>query len=169
MRNNTVLLVLATLLVTLASAQAQSVGSVRGGSRDRAPVLDARDFNIKNYEGRVVLVAFWRVGDEESDIMAPWLSDLQGRYGQDGLTVVAVNLNSQSSAAAGAVGLMDPHIQVVLDPTSRLATHYQLGRVPSGFLYDRAGGDRDSFAGFRSGMTDTISVVIEELLKEKPE
>lgn len=168
MRKTTALLIMIAML-TAASAQAQAVGSVRGGARDRAPVMDAKDFNIQKFEGRVVLMAFWRAGEEESDAMTPWLSHLQETYGHDGLSVVAVNLNSQSGAAADAVGTMNPHIQVVLDPTSRLASRYEIGRVPSGLLYDRAGGPRGSFTGFVVEDADTLATDIEELLKMKPE
>ena len=173
MKKTTALLVLAALLIVSAiasaSAHAQAVGSVRGGARDRAPVLDAKDFNLQNFEGRVVLLAFWKAGEEQSDAMVPWLSHLQEDFGQDGLSVVAVNLNNQSAAAAGAVETMHPHVQVVLDPTSRLATRYHLGTIPSGLLFDRAGGSRGSFTGFVGGETDTLEVDIVELLKEKPE
>jgi hypothetical protein len=39
-----------TLAVWSASAQMEE--SVRGGNRDRAPVINVRDFNLQKYEGR---------------------------------------------------------------------------------------------------------------------
>jgi len=168
MKKTTVLLVLAILLASASVAHAQAVGSVRGGARDRAPVLDAKDFNLQKYLGRVVLLVFWKSPDEESAAMLPWLSLMQEDYGEDGLSVVAVNTDAKSGAAKEAVQIIHPHIQVVLDPTSRLVARYELGKIPSGFFYDRAGGSRGSFTGFVSGETDTVAIDIEKLLKEKP-
>ena len=54
---------IATVVLVGAMALAGPEGSVRGGNRDRVPVLAARDFNLDALEGRVVLVGFWRAVD----------------------------------------------------------------------------------------------------------
>ena len=159
------LLIIALVSLTTSVALAQT-GAVRGGSRNRVPVLTVKDFNLKALEGRVVLMAFWKVPDPANDTMVPWLNRLQAEYGEAGLTVVAVNVNERSSAGSDAAAVMHDQIQIVLDPTGRLASHHRLGGVPGGIFFDRAGGRRGDFLGFSHGGMDTLTAQVDSLVAE---
>jgi hypothetical protein len=167
MKKTLTLAALIALAATLAFAQTGGVGAVRGGSRDRVPVLDAKDFDLAKLAGRVALVAFWKTPDEDSANMLPWLNGLQEDLGRAGLTVVAVNVNEEASAAVDALALLHPRVQVVIDSRGRLPTRYGLPQVPGAVLFDRAGARRGEMVGFPADLADSLTSVVAALVDEE--
>jgi thiol-disulfide isomerase/thioredoxin len=155
------------LLATAALAQTGGVGAVRGGSRDRIPVVDAKDFDLNKLAGRVALVAFWKTPDEESARMLPWLNQLQQDLDGKGLTVVAVNVDEKAGAAVDALSLFHPRIQVVIDSRGRMPSRYGLSQVPGAVLFDRGGGRRGEMIGFPVSLTDSLTTVVTALVDEE--
>lgn len=160
------ILTILTAVALLAPAALAQTGAVRGGDRDRLPVLDAKDFNLKRLAGRVALVAFWKTPDEASDLMLPWLSGLQEEYGQAGLTVVAVNENEKTAGAADAAAVLHPRIQLVIDAQGRLPTRYGLSQVPGLVLFDRAGERRGLYQGFAADEADSLAAAVAAVVGE---
>lgn len=160
-------LLLMGAVVFAGGAAAQVTGAVRGGDRERVPVLSAKDFQLKSLEGRVVLVEFWSTGEELCRESLPWLTVMQARYGSRGLTVVAVNLDREASQAKEMFGMLDPGIQVVLDPLRAMAARYEVEQIPSSFLYDRKLALRATHSGFDAEDTGAREEEIAELLAEK--
>jgi thiol-disulfide isomerase/thioredoxin len=142
--------------------------SVRGGNRDRAPVINVRDFNLQKYEGKVVMIAFWQAREcPTCEAYIPWLADMQGRYGSDGLVIVAVNQDLESASATDMVSKIHSRSQVVLDPTRKMAASYQIEGVPSTYLYDRNLNLTDKFSGFVKEETESMEKAVEKLLEKK--
>jgi thiol-disulfide isomerase/thioredoxin len=154
-------------LATAAVAAAQGPGSVRGGDRERVPVLGAKDFHLKALEGRVVLVDFWSTKEELCRQSLPWLSTMQSRYGDQGLTVVAVNVDREANEARELFDMLDPKVQVVLDPRGAMAASYEVAQIPSGFLYGRNQELRATRIGFDPEEAAAREKEIVDLLAEK--
>lgn len=167
MKKTLTLAALAALIATLAFGQTSGVGGVRGGSRDRVPVLDAKDFNLQKLAGRVALVAFWKASDEDSARMLPWLNELQLELGPRGLTVVAVNVNEEAAAAVDAVSQLHPRVQVVVDSRGRMPSRYGLSQVPGAVLFDRGGERRGEMIGFPDSHTDSLTAEVTALVDEE--
>ena len=167
-RKIAVVLLVGVGILAAGVASAQLEESVRGSSRNRAPVIDVRDFNLKSYEGKVVMIAFWQ-GREcaTCESYIPWLADMQGRYGEEGLVIVAVNQDQESAAAADLVNKIHSRSQIVLDPTRKMASSYQIEGVPSTYLYDRNLNLTEKFTGFVKEETEPMEKAVEELLKKK--
>ena len=162
-----------TLLVgvTLAFSTMALAGleeSVRGGDRDRVPVMDVRDFNLKKYEGKVVLIAFWqKLECDQCKAYISWLSTMQSQFGKEGLIVVAVNQDLESSAATSMLNQIHSRSQVVLDPTHRMRSSYKLEGMPSTYLYDRNQNMTDKFVGFIPEETEAMEKAIAGLIKKE--
>ena len=158
------------LLISLVAAVALAGPgvSVRGGSRDRAPVLAPQDFHLDRLEGKVVLMAFWRAKDCPlcEDYVA-WLNDMQAYHGEEGLIVVAVNEDLDSSAATDLLNGIHPRSQVILDPMEKMGASYQLEGMPSTYLYDRNLEMKYKFVSFAVDNTDTLEAAIVELLEQE--
>jgi thiol-disulfide isomerase/thioredoxin len=159
---------IATVVLVGAMAFAGPEGSVRGGNRDRVPVLAAKDFNLAALEGRVVLVGFWRAVDCPScEAYISWLTRMQAEFLDDGLVVVAVNEDVDSASGTDLLNKIHRRSQVVLDPTGRMGASYQLKGMPSTYLYDRNLNMSAKFVGFVAEETDSLVAAIAELV-EKP-
>lgn len=168
LRNIAVILLVGLGILAAGVASAQPEESVRGSYRDRAPAIDVRDFNLKSYEGKVVMIAFWQ-GREcpTCESYISWLSDMQGRYGEEGLIIVAVNQDLESAAASDLANNIHSRSQIVLDPTRKMASSYQIEGVPSTYLHDRNLNLAEKFTGFVKEETEPMEKAVEKLLKKK--
>jgi len=162
-----VLLVGVTLVIsTIALAGPEE--SVRGGNRDRVAVMDVRDFNLKSLEGKVVLIAFWQGFDcLPCEAYISWLTEMQSRFGKEGLVVVAVNQDLESVEAKDLMKKIHSRSQVVLDPTRRMGSSYELEGMPSTYLYDRNQNMTDKFVGFVKEETKPMEKAIAKLIQKK--
>lgn len=161
-------LLVGAVLLTGGLALAGPEGTVRGKSRERVPVLNARDFNMDSLVGRVVMVAFWKGANcPPCEAYISWLTETQERYLEDGLIVVAVNVDRDSGAATDLANKIHARSQIVLDPTGRMAASYELEGVPSTYLHDRNLNLAAKFVNFVPTETDSLETTITELL-DKP-
>ena len=142
-------------------------GTVRGESRDRVAILSVKDFNLRDLEGKVVLVGFWQARCKQCEAYILWLTEMQARHGDDGLIIVAVNQDRNESAATDLLNKIDPKIQVVIDPTGKMASQYQLEAMPSSYLYDRNLDMQAKFVDFVPEETEPVEAEIVKLLKKK--
>lgn len=167
-----ILIPLLTALIAMAGTLsfAGPEGTVRGGDRDRAPVLSVKDFNLKTYEGKVVLIGFWQKQGpqcEQCEAYVSWLTRMQENHGQEGLVIVAVNQNPEEGAALDLMKLIHPKTQVVIDPTGTMGSRYELEGMPSSYLYDRNLDMQAKFVGFVPEETEPVEKEIVKLLKKK--
>jgi len=56
-------------------------------------------FNLSDYQGKVVILDFWASWCVPCRRSFPWMNEMQNKYGDDGLVIVAVNLDSEVSDA----------------------------------------------------------------------
>ena len=110
--------------------------------------LPIAEFQLADFQGRVVLVDFWASWCEPCRQALPWLNAMQKKYGDQGLQVVMVNLDRDPAAAAKMAADIDAGIRQFLDPAGELATRYELEGMPSSFLYDRSGELISNHVGF---------------------
>jgi len=156
------------IAMTGSMALAGPEGTVRGDSRDRVAILSVKDFNLQKLEGKVVLVGFWQGARcEQCEAYISWLTRMQAAHGEDGLVIVAVNQDRDSSAATDLLNKIDPRIQVVIDPTGKMASRYELEATPSSYLYDRNLDMQAKFVGFVPEETEPVEAEIVKLLKKE--
>jgi thiol-disulfide isomerase/thioredoxin len=158
-------LLIVTVSLTGSLALAGPEGSVRGGNRERVPVLNARDFNLDSMVGKVVMVGFWQgTNCPTCEAYISWLTEMQERYLEDGLIIVAVNVDRDSGAATDLANKIHARSQIVLDPTGRMAASYELEGVPSTYLHDRNLNPAAKFVNFVPEESDSLVTTITELL-----
>ena len=156
-----------SLTMTGSMALAGPEGTVRGESRDRVAVLSVKDFNLQKYEGKVVLVGFWQARCETCDAYISWLTRMQESHGEEGLIIVAVNQDQDTSSATDLLNKIHPMTQVVIDPTGKMGSQYELEGMPSTYLYDRNLNLQAKFVGFVPEETKPEEDEIVKLLKKK--
>jgi cytochrome c biogenesis protein CcmG/thiol:disulfide interchange protein DsbE len=125
----------------------------------RWPVLDA-------YAGKVVLVDFWASWCSPCLRSFPWMNELQQDHGEEGLVVLAVNLDQDRQLADAFLGKTPAKFRVEYDPAGTVARQFDVQAMPTSFLIDRRGKIRVRHAGFKDKHRAEREQQIAQLLKE---
>ena len=105
------------------------------------------------YAGRVVYLDFWASWCGPCAQSFPWLNRMRAQYG-DRLNIVAVNVDSDSTAAKAFLQRHPAHFDVLYDPAGALAERYHIDGMPSSVIVDASGHVVHQHSGFfdaRSG------------------
>ena len=101
--------------------------------------LDGINLNLKSLRGMPVLINFWATWCEPCKIEMPSLQAVYDAYKDRGLRIVAVNLGEAPETAYTWIQQMKLTFDVVLDPTTKIATLYQLRGQPSTYVVSPSG------------------------------
>jgi cytochrome c biogenesis protein CcmG/thiol:disulfide interchange protein DsbE len=138
-------------------------------SRKAAPdfaLADSKGASIKlsAYKGKVVLLDFWATWCGGCKVEIPWYMEFQGRYRDDGLSVIGVSMDEDGWKSVKPFLAKNPmnYSVVVGDPD--LAKLYGVDSMPMTLLIDRDG----KIAASHVGMVDKdgFEREIQGLLKE---
>lgn len=143
-------LLLALLLVVPPPGAALDPGSplpaVTLPGRDGEPVA------LGALRGKVLLVDFWASWCAPCRRSFPWMGEMQKKYGPQGFTIVAVNVDKKREDAAKFLALTPAAFTVVYDPVGTVPTAYDVKGMPTSYLVDRSGKVVFVEAGFRDDM-----------------
>ncbi len=154
-------LILALMALLAVPARAETMGV-------QPPVpIPADRFDLGAYSGKVVLVDFWASWCKPCKKSLPWLRSMQETFGDQGLVVVAVNLDKAPGKAKAMMQELGADVVQVTDPDGTLAEAYGLEAVPSTFLYDRQGKLVSSHKGFDPDEADGRKAELNDLLAEE--
>jgi cytochrome c biogenesis protein CcmG, thiol:disulfide interchange protein DsbE len=127
---------------------------------------DHGQVDLAALRGRVVYLDFWASWCPPCRKSFPWMSDMQARYGSQGLTVVAVNLDPDRALLAKFLATYPPGFTVAYDPMGGVAELYDVMGMPSSYLIDRAGRIQSRHIGFRDEDAAALEAKIRALLPE---
>ena len=122
---------------------------------------------LRDLHGRVVYVDFWASWCVPCRESFPWMKALERRYGNQGLSIVAVNLNHDSKNARRFLRVFRPNFTVIFDPSGRLAQRYHIIGMPTSVLIDRRGVIRFIHVGFFLRRRGEYEQQVRELLAQK--
>ena len=151
---------LATLLACLAG---QSYATAPG---DLAPPFElpsaAGDtVSLAGLRGRVVYVDFWASWCTPCRRSFPWMNAMQKKYGAQGLTIVAINVDKKRSDAERFLKQFPAEFTVAFDVAGVTPPAYAVKGMPSAYLIDGAGKLVASDQGFR----DETKAAMEERIR----
>ena len=124
----------------------------------------ADTFQLSDYQGKVVVLDFWASWCVPCRRSFPWMNEMQRKYGDDGLVIIAVNLDNQASDAEAFLQRYPAEFSIYYDHERQLARQYGVEAMPSSFLIGRDGTVVERHLGFKSGETDDHEAAIVELL-----
>ena len=125
---------------------------------------DAGTVKLADLKGKVVYLDFWASWCPPCRKSFPWMNDMQQRYGRQGLTVVAVNVDKDRELAGKFLHEVPADFTVAYDPKGGVADSYQVQGMPSSFIIDRNGQIREAHIGFREGDTSEIEASLQAVL-----
>lgn len=130
-----------TLLLAMALGSGASLA-------DEIP-MPASQFDLQSYAGRVVYMDFWASWCGPCLQSFPWMQEMQAKYADQGLTVIAVNVDQDAERAEEFLHEVGHNFAIVMDPNGEVARKYDLRGMPTSFLIDRDGQLIEAHTGFR--------------------
>jgi peroxiredoxin len=128
--------------------------------------LDGQKLRLGEQRGRVVLVNFWATWCGPCRQEMPHLNKLYEKYRSSGFVLLGVNVDDDTTQAAGVATRLGVTFPVLPDADKRVSRQYDLSAMPSTVLIDRDGKVRYLHRGYQSGYENTYDKQIRELLKE---
>ncbi len=107
------------------------------------PALD-----LEALKGKVVLVDFWASWCGPCKESFPWMQQIQNRYAEQGVVVVAVNVDRDRKLADRFLEELRPRFSIAWDPQGKLAETFRVEGMPASFYLDRSGHVRYAHVGF---------------------
>ncbi|MDD8058684.1 MULTISPECIES: TlpA disulfide reductase family protein [Shewanella] len=131
-------------------------------------VLNAQgqSVSLQQYAGKVVYVDFWASWCGPCRKSFPWMNAMHAKYQQQGLAVVAINLDVDSALAHEFLAKLPADFNLVFNPEGDVAKAYDLQGMPSSFLFNRQGQLVQTHVGFYQENIPAYEQEIQLLLQE---
>jgi len=138
------------------------------GAANASPLADgAPPVDIHDFRGRVVYLDFWASWCAPCRQSFPWMQAMKNAYENQGLTVLAVNLDRNRGDADRFLAQFHPSFDVRFDPQGTVAEHFMVQGMPTGLVVDRHGVVRFTHIGFRPVDEAAYENQLREILAEK--
>lgn len=130
--------------------------AVAASPGDRAPAFtltdmrSGREVSLDEFQGQVVYLDFWASWCGPCRRSFPFMNGLLEAYGDQGLTVLAVNLDQQRSDAQEFLSENAASFIVVENQAGDVAESYGVIAMPSTYIIDRDGRIAEVHHGFKS-------------------
>lgn len=125
----------------------------------------AADIDFDALKGRVVLLDFWASWCGPCRKSFPWMQQMEDKYKEEGLTVIAVNLDSEPEMAGEFLQTYQPTFRIEYDPEGELKDLFGVRAMPTSFLINREGQVETRHMGFRLTQTEAYEDEIKALLQ----
>jgi len=152
---------------TMALSFAAGAGSAEVGEPAPAFSLmtaDGKTMALADLRGRVVYVDFWASWCAPCRRSFPWMNEMQQRYADHGLTIIAVNVDRRRADAEQFLQINTARFAVVYDDRGATPQAYSVKGMPSSYLINARGTVVDVEIGFRDDRKGAIEDQIRSLL-----
>jgi thiol-disulfide isomerase/thioredoxin len=117
--------------------------------------------------GKVVLVDFWASWCEPCRHSFPWMNDMQKKYADEGLVIVAVNVDNDRAAAQRFLEENPTELEIRYDDDRSLVRRFEVVAMPSSFLLDGNGQLVEQHLGFKVLKQDEYEAAIKAALEKE--
>jgi thiol-disulfide isomerase/thioredoxin len=122
--------------------------------------------SLDSLRGYVVYVDFWASWCDPCRKSFPWMNELQHKFADQGLKIVAVNLDTKQESLDKFLAKYPVNFTIAFDPGGDVAKLYQVKGMPSSYLIDRQGNLVSSHIGFLEKDTKLLEEHVAEVLKQ---
>ncbi len=121
--------------------------------------------SLDSLRGKVVLVDFWASWCGPCHHSFPWLAAMHQKYAEQGLVVVAVNLDRTREAAESFLAEVPAPFTIAYDPSGGTASAYHVEGMPTTVLVGRDGRILSTHIGFELARTTAFETLIQTALR----
>jgi thiol-disulfide isomerase/thioredoxin len=159
-------LVMLLLAVTSQSLYAVGVGASLPDC-NLTSVGNKQNLTLNQYRGKVLYVDFWASWCGPCAKSFPFMNELHQQLKDQGLQIVAVNLDENADDAKAFLAKYPASFTVMADASKQCAKDFDVKAMPSSYLIDRNGVVQHVHLGFRPGEAQELQVLVEKLLAGK--
>lgn len=132
----------------------------------KTPIWNGGTVHAGQYVGKVVYLDFWATWCAPCRESFPALRALEKKYANQGLVVIAVNVDEPRADIARFLDWAKVDFLVLHDAGGALASRFDIKTMPTSYLIDRSGKLRYAHAGFRIKDVPSLEEKIQSLLTE---
>jgi len=104
--------------------------------------------DLESFRGKVVYLDFWASWCGPCRESFPWMNRIQSELADNGLVVIAVNVDRERAAAEQFLDSHPAQFRIVYDPQGKLPEKFGVRGMPTSFIIDRQGRVRSRHEGF---------------------
>ncbi|HKU85696.1 MAG TPA: TlpA disulfide reductase family protein [Casimicrobiaceae bacterium] len=149
------------LVAVLVSAPAFAARSGEAAPSFALATAAGDTVELAQLRGRVVYVDFWASWCTPCKRSFPWMNELDARYRDSGLTIVAINVDKRRDDAMRFLRDVPARFTVVFDAEGKTPAVFDVKGMPSSYLIDREG----RVAAVEEGFHDERAAVIEQRIR----
>jgi peroxiredoxin len=97
------------------------------------------------------------------------MNAMQEKYSDDGLVIIAVNVDADPAAASAFLEEYPAQFRIINDPDADLAREYGVVAMPSSYIFDRRGALVTRHLGFKVKKQDEYEAILVEALSTDEE
>lgn len=157
-------MILGLCAACLAPAPAGAVSVGAPAPAFALPDAAAKTVSLEALKGRVVYVDFWASWCGPCRKSFPWMNAMQRKYGAQGFTVIAVNVDKRRGDAERFLAQVPARFTTVFDAGGATPAAYDVKAMPSAVLIDGAGNVTLVEEGFHDERRDALEARIRALL-----
>jgi peroxiredoxin len=159
-----ILLVSIALLLLMPSAYADNI---KGQAPDfTLKSRSGENIKLSELRGEVVMLNFWASWCAPCRQEMPLLEVLHKKYGDLGFTLLAVNVEEDSSKADVLLKDISVTFPILFDNTNKVTKLYKVVAMPSTVIIDRDGNLRYLHRGYLPGYEEEYKKQVSELIRE---
>ena len=122
--------------------------------------------SLDDYRGQYLYVDFWASWCGPCRQSFPWMNEMQALYGEQGLKIIAINLDEKRDDAYLFLEEVDADVDIAFDTKGETAQAYSVQGMPSSYLINPRGEIVFSHIGFRPVDKVRLEAKIVELMGE---
>lgn len=119
---------------------------------------------LASLKGQVVYLDFWASYCGPCRRSFPWMNEMQARYGERGLRIVGVNLDSKQADAERFLAQVPAQFAIAYDPAQESPQRFGVKAMPSAVLIGADGRVLRMHAGFRDEQRGELEAAIAQAL-----
>jgi thiol-disulfide isomerase/thioredoxin len=123
--------------------------------------------SLSAYRNKVVYVDFWASWCKPCLKSFSFMNNMEKRYGKKGFKIIAINLDSERSAASSFLKKHPAKFTIAYDPEGVTPNKYKLKVMPTSYLIDRKGNIVNIHKGFKDSQTQKLEKFIVQTLNKK--
>ena len=155
--------VVALTLTSLLGLSAQAVEVGQAAPEFNLPGLLAA-VELGDFKGKTVYLDFWASWCGPCKQSFPWMNDMQTRYSNKGLHVVAINVDQRNADARSFLKDTPANFTVVFDPAGQTPKTYAIRGMPTSVLIGPDGKVLSVHNGFKEEQRAELEQQIKQAL-----
>lgn len=126
---------------------------------------DDGQISLTQLKGQVVYLDFWASWCKPCVKSFPWMNEMKAKYGQQGVTFIAVNLDENKKMAEKFLSKVKADFTIAYDSSATTAEKYQVMGMPSAYIIGRQGQILHSHVGYIPSQKKRYEANIVDALK----